>query len=104
VSGTGRFRLWRLVVALGAAVFLPLVWAPTVNAGATTRPATTPTTVEIGARSAAAPNTGSSQGGLPFTGGDVMAVGLIGVGMLLSGISLSGGRRHRYPYSRFVDS
>jgi hypothetical protein len=60
--------------------------------------------VANGVRSAAAGSNGGKASGLPFTGGDVVAIGLIGIGLLVIGISLSGGRRRRYPYSHFIDS
>jgi predicted acyl esterase len=63
-----------------------------------------------GARSAAAvssaptSNATSGSGSLPLTGGDITAICLIGFGLLISGVSLSGARRRSYPYARFIDS
>ena len=44
-----------------------------------------------------------SRDGLPFTGGDVMALGLIGVGMVLMGVALPGSPRRRRRHSGLVD-
>ena len=116
VSGPVRFRGRRLIVAAIAALMLPAVWIPAANAGA--GPATfvtqgrveqlavtSPTTnAVLGRSAAAAANGGGSQSGLPFSGGDVIALALIGIGVLLSGFSLAVCRRRGYPYSPFLDS
>jgi hypothetical protein len=53
---------------------------------------------------AAVSNGGNADDGLVFTGGDVMATSLIGVGMLVMGLALPLGLRRRPENSRLADS